>query len=272
MSRTSALLLLTLLAHVSCAGIGLADEPLASFKGRWKLALLPDTLPEIGAVPVGTEWIQAGPMNILGKSTDRLIRFPTAMVGPSRLELSVIDHAGFGDKPDTVTTEKHSFAIYGPFLECAGRVRSIHVRDQQLVLGDVIQIGPRNWYSLRVDPVESRDKESGKLVTHPDHWNVHEYLWEFAADPLTEDRGEVTSHVHRYDSRDNQGHIQQMQGTFALVLRAGDPTETRRISSTYATLLFQKGQSHASLDNTIQSRFVGDGVFLQKPSKKNPTE
>ena len=37
-------------------------------------------------------------------------------------------------------------------------------------------------------------------------------------------------------------------------------------------LLFQKGQSHGSLDNTIQSRFVGDGVFLQKPSKKNPTE
>lgn len=54
--------------------------------------------------------------------------------------------------------------------------------------------------------------------------------------------------------------------------RAGDPKETRRIAATFGTLLFPKGQPHATLANMSQSRFLGDGVFTQVSPKKNPAE
>ena len=218
MPRISWLLIVAMLAPLLGDNPSLAEDKPVSFPERWQLQFFPEEIPDQRLLLTGTAWLKTGDMNILGASTDLVIRFPIGAdcrtefipfppAGPRveaenginsvlrPVEFSRISRPGFPGEPITETTEKyHRSLLVGPCLEYGGRVRMLHVvKDQQILLNAVVPVNPLQWYTVRVEFTD-RDPIGRPKPDRPTR--VTEFLYEFGADPLKADSSVLSSDRH----------------------------------------------------------------------------
>ncbi len=276
----------TLIATSVCPA---GDKP-QSFQERWQLQFFPEEMPDQRLQLNGTAWLKTGDMNILGASTDLVIRFPTGARRGTELfpfpsagrrpengmnsilqpvEFSSISYPGFGNEPITERTEKYRQSlIAGPCLEYGGQVHTFHVvQDKQFLFHVVVPVNPLQWYTVRVihtDPELAGRPKPQRL------FRVTEFLFEFGADPLKVDKGPLTIHYHAHDSRAETTTIQHFHRTFHKEHDRKDPPAVRRISTDFAgALLFVPEHRYALIDEGHYDAF-GDETFL--PLTKNVEE
>ena len=209
---------------LAARGSSAEDKP-QSFPERWQLEFFPEELPDQRALLTGTAWIKTGDMNILGASTDLVVRFPVGADSVQRLgvvplgegttpvQFSGVSHPAFSGEPITETTEKYYRSLLvGPCLEYGGQVRTLHVvKDRQLLLNAVVPVNPLQWYTVQVEFTDA-DPMGRPRPNRPTR--VTEFLYEFGADPLIVDEGPLTIHYHARDSLQEKTTIAHFHRTY----------------------------------------------------------
>lgn len=234
---------------------------LAGLKARWKLQFLPEQVPEIGSLLVGTAWEQRSIQDILGRGTDHFIRFPApSEPGEERtIVLTTVRHLGANAHiPMTRTTLTFPLAITGAFLEYDGLIHTAFaIRGRKLIPDAVIRVGDRLWY--QISSRKLMQPESGV-----EDVEVTEHLMEFEDDPMMMDKGTLTVHRNVRKLSDQTGNVTRISTNFVLQRQSGGNAEQRQIQiASHPTLYFFNGQDYA-LSETFHPQ--GTGIFL--PEKK----
>jgi hypothetical protein len=278
------LLIVAMLAPFLGASGAPAEDKLRSFPERWQLQFFPEEMPDQRPLLTGTAWLQRGDMNILGASTDLVIRFPAGMdrraefipfppAGPRGeaengissvlfpVEFSRISHPNFSNDPITETTEKfRQSLLVGPCLEYGGHVRTVHVvEDKQLLLDAVVPVNSLQWYTVRIDLTGRPGPPGGRQ--RDSHFRVTEYLYEFGADPLQVDEGPLAIHYHSHDSREAKTTIAHFHRTFRKESPPKHIPGVRRISTGLTPLLFYSEFNVAVTDENHRDPFESE-AFL----------
>ncbi len=278
MSTKSWLLIAALLVPILGANASPAENNPQSFQERWQLQFYPDDLPDQRPQLSGTEWVKAGDMNILGRRTDQVIRFPVdrraELIPPQRndengmssvlqpVEFTHIFHPGLpANEPTTETTEKYrQSVVVGPCIEYGGQVHTFHVvPGQQLLFHAVVPVNALQWYTVAV---RFTGPPAAGRVPPDRNFRITEFLFEFGADPLKVNEGPLTIHYHSRDSCDEKLTIQHFHRTFRLARKPNDSPKVRRISTAFARdLLFIPEHRYALIDEDHYDA-AGDELFV----------
>ncbi|MBI3864043.1 MAG: hypothetical protein HY290_19335, partial [Planctomycetia bacterium] len=233
---------------------------LAQFRARWKLQLLPEVVPEIGPLLVGTAWEQRGRRDILGRGTDQFIRFPFPSAKHGPLEIlfkTVVHHSANTHIRTTDTTKTYPLAIDGTILEYNGLIHTAFVSKEKKFIPDaVIRVGDRKWYtasSRSLVPAEG-GAESIEMT---------ERLFEFDDDPVKQRNGRLTLHQHVRKMDEPAGEITHTPTNFALFRHSGDDSQPYEVqigtpSSRSVTVFFYAGQDYALMEEYHRH---GTGIY-----------
>jgi hypothetical protein len=166
--------LLVLLCSVSALA---EDKPLPE---RWTLEYLPAKLPALGDDLYDKTWGHLPPRTRSGRGVSDFINFRKSADGsPAEVEWRqrIYPRAG---QPVEETTRKLPLRIEKSLLEFGGELRTAAIHGEILALNVGVPVGERSWYLVVSDTFTD-----GKV-------RVSEYLFEFADDPRTTDKGAVT--------------------------------------------------------------------------------
>ena len=250
-----------------------AEDKLQSFAERWQLKFYPEELPDQRTLLTGTAWIKTGDMNILGASTDLVVRFPEGAdpvqrlgvvplgEGTTPVHFSWVSYPGFSNEPIIETTQKyHRSLLVGPCLEYGGQVRTLHVvQDRQLLLDAVVPVNPLQWYTVQVEFADA-DPIDRPRPNRPTR--VKEFLYEFGADPLKVDEGPLTIHYLSRDSLREKTTIAHFHRTYRKEPPPKSTPGVRCISTGLRPLWF-----YPEFRVALTDEFHKSEAFLPMPQK-----
>jgi len=188
---------------------------------RWKLRLLPEECPQIDPALLENGWSERRPHDILGRGTDRFIRFraPREPQGGRAIVFTTVRNYGVNARVrETTTTATHPVTVVGPFLEYDGLLHTAFASRDVLVPDAIIQVAERQWYTVvaqRTMPVADGEPE----VT------LTEYLFEFDNDPTQAERGTLTLQRHVRKTNEAAGEVARFSSRFVRVRHAHDERE-----------------------------------------------